>query len=117
MIIAHVTGTNLNTDIPHFEHEEFDNADCNSSEVQDCFYAMQAKGYQNINIVCEDTQVSEDSAMPELRYTKPYTLVGGGYPELFVFEDIPELAEYAEAYEDDSVSDFSRETYSYYINN
>ena len=86
MIIAHVTGTNLNANEAHFVVEDFDNADFNSSEVQDCFYAMKAKGYRNINIVCEDTQVSEDSAMPELRWTKPYTLVGSGYPELFKAE-------------------------------
>lgn len=90
MMTAHVEGTmigrtfhNSYYDVKSFDFDGQDDVKIDRL-VKDAYYNMKKKGFVNVCIVTEDSLVPEDSAMPHLRWGKPYMLIGSGYPTAFV---------------------------------
>lgn len=89
MITVHVSGTVFCKD-SFISHQDFDFDGQNDAKVEndirECFFAMKDRGAVNVNCVTEDSQCAENSAMPWLRWGKPYMFNNGGNTVDYVAE-------------------------------
>ena len=89
MITIHLSGINFDiSSMPYIETQEFtytgQNDHAIETAIRHTYFQWKRDGLLNINCVTEDSQVSEDSAMPHLRWGKPYMFGGGGYPTAYI---------------------------------
>lgn len=102
MIISHISGDKWNRK-PSTEIISIDNADMSDRSVKDAYHTLAKAGCENINVVMEDTQSSEDAST---RYTHAYSYNENGDIEIHVYDDSPAkqheemYGEYVEPYND-----------------
>jgi hypothetical protein len=101
MITAHVTGQMIGKDFDH-SYEDTESVDYTGSldfdeKVRSAFFDMKKKGFINLQVINEDSQVPVDCAMPELRFSKPYMFNNGGNKIDYVADmDCNEIGAYFE---------------------